>query len=44
MPFRSYKQESYFKHNLPGLYRKWKKKYGIKPVKRVPKIKRIGGK
>jgi hypothetical protein len=32
MPFRSYKQEAFLKHNHPDIYRKWLKEHGSKPV------------
>jgi len=30
MPFKSKKQREYLKINEPGIYRKWKRKYGTK--------------
>ena len=30
MPFRSKKQRSFLKRTKPELYKKWKKKYGLK--------------
>ncbi len=30
MPFKSKKQRSYLKREKPGIYKKWKKKYGLK--------------
>ena len=28
MPFKSYAQEAYLKHNHPEIYKRWIKKYG----------------
>jgi len=36
MPFKSKKQRDWMKINKPGMYKKWKKKYG-KKVKRGKK-------
>lgn len=30
MPFKSRKQRSYLKREKPEIYKRWKKKYGIK--------------
>lgn len=30
MPFKSRKQRDYLKINKPEVYRKWKRKYGLK--------------
>lgn len=30
MPFRSKKQRNYLKREEPGVYKRWKKKYGTK--------------
>ena len=30
MPFKSKKQRSFLKRTKPKLYKKWKKKYGLK--------------
>lgn len=43
MPFRSVKQREYLKINHPEIYRKWKRKYGLKIVKSSSK-KRYGRK
>jgi hypothetical protein len=32
MPFKSKKQKYWMKHNQPGRYREWKRKYGEKVV------------
>jgi len=34
MPFRSKKQRAWMQINKPKLYKKWKKKYGSKIVKK----------
>jgi len=34
MPFKSLKQKKWMAINKPELYRKWKKKYGIKVKKK----------
>ena len=33
MPFKSQKQRDFLKINKPGIYNRWKKKYGVKPRK-----------
>jgi len=33
MPFKSKKQRSYLKRKKPKIYKKWKKKYGLKTKK-----------
>lgn len=40
MPFKSYDQMAYLKHNEPKVYNRWKKKYGSKVVGNALKIKR----
>ena len=35
MPFQSYAQISYLKHNHPQLYKRWVKKYGPEPKQHV---------
>jgi len=34
MPFRSKKQRSYLKRVKPKIYKRWKRKYGTKIVKK----------
>ena len=36
MPFKSYKQMAYLKHNHPNVYADWVKKYGkeVEPTKK----------
>ena len=34
MPFKSYEQEAYLKHNRPDIYYEWLKKYGHAKKKR----------
>ena len=38
MPFKSKRQRTFLKINHPSIYKRWKKKYGvkIKPKKRLP--------
>jgi hypothetical protein len=33
MPFKSKKQQDFLRINHPEIYKKWKKKYGVKPRK-----------
>src|ERR1041385_8422103 len=35
MPFESYAQIAYLKHNHPKIYQRWKKKYGEEPRQHV---------
>ena len=41
MPFTSYEQESYLKHNHPEIYKRWLEKYGhFRGKKKKKKSKR----
>jgi len=40
MPFRSYEQMAYLKHNEPDVYERWKRKYGARIVAEAIKNKR----
>jgi len=39
MPFKSKKQRAFLAINKPSIYKKWKKKYGVK-IKRTKKRRR----
>jgi hypothetical protein len=41
MPFKSAKQRTYMLINKPKTYKKWKKKYGSKVVRKGKKAARI---
>lgn len=44
MPFKSYAQEAYLKYNVPSVYKRWKKEFGMKVpnnIKRVSLIKKL---
>lgn len=38
MPFESYAQIAWLKHNKPDIYKKWKKKYGEEPKNQHKKV------
>jgi hypothetical protein len=40
MPFKSYEQMAYLKHNEPVIYKRWKRKYGMAIVKSKAKKRR----
>ena len=40
MPFKSKKQQDFLRINHPEIYKKWKKKYGVKPRKTRKKKKK----
>jgi len=40
MPFQSYAQIAWLKHNRPDIYEKWKKKYGEEPEEKVLHVKK----
>ena len=39
MPFKSYAQLAWLKHNKPGIFRRWAKKYGTKVKGNVQRIR-----
>jgi len=40
MPFKSYEQMAYLKHNEPEIYKRWKRKYGMAIAKTIASKKR----
>lgn len=42
MPFKSVKQREYLRIHHPEIYKKWKRKYGLKIVKSLKQKKRYG--
>jgi len=39
MPFQSYAQAAYLKHNHPNIYAKWVKEHGKEPIHKTLHVK-----